>query len=116
MASGQSSAFQSPEFATGLQAAITQALRQSSAPIDQNAGLEELGNPTNTSRATARTIYLLQTQVGGSQSRQNTGMLNDPLFGRIYSEIDGAEAHPVSSVNLAQTRSNEIYMGEITNF
>ena len=109
MASGQSSAFQSPEFSMGLQAAITQALRQSSAPIDQSAGLEELGNPANSSRATTRSVFQLQTQVGGSQSRQNTGMLNAPLFGRNYSEIDGAEAHAVPSVNLAQTRSNEIW-------
>jgi hypothetical protein len=36
-------AFHSPEFATGLQAAITQALHQSSAPIDQSAGLGRTG-------------------------------------------------------------------------
>ncbi|CAB3979204.1 Hypothetical predicted protein, partial [Paramuricea clavata] len=64
-------AFKSPEFATGLQAAITQALHQSSAPIDQSAGLKELGNPANTFRTTTRTVYQLKTQVGGSHSAEH---------------------------------------------
>ncbi|CAB4012889.1 Hypothetical predicted protein, partial [Paramuricea clavata] len=100
-------AFQSPEFTTGLQAAITQALRQSRAPIDQSASLEELGNPANTFRAPTRTVHQLETQVGGSQSRQNTGMLNAPLF-VATSELNGAETHADPSVNITQTRPNGI--------
>jgi hypothetical protein len=100
-------AFQSPEFTTGLQAAITQALRQSRGPIDQGASLEELGNPANTFRAATRTVHQLETQVGGSQSRQNTGMLNAPLFVAI-SELNGAETNADSSVNITQTLPNGI--------
>jgi hypothetical protein len=101
-------AFQSPEFATGLQAAIAQALRQSSAPIDQSASLEELGNTACApiSGYYADGLSATDSSIGGSRSWQNTGMLNAPLFCRNYSEIDGAETHAVPSVNLAH--SNEI--------
>ena len=75
--------------------------------LDQSASLEELGNPANTFRAATRTVHQLETRVGGSQSRQNTGMLNAPLF-VVISELNGAETHADPSVNITQTRPNGI--------
>jgi hypothetical protein len=92
---------------TGVYNGPSQALRQSRAPIDKSASLEELGNPANTLRAATRTVHQLETQVEGSQSRQNTGMLNPPLF-VATSELNGAETHTDPSVNITQTRPNGI--------